>query len=326
MDIGVPNVDLAARDAVLRVVQEDKTSVALARKEVDALDRTLAEQWGIDFHEHGTLWDLLRRAGDQDAVDHLRDLWDSISSGAELQDERFYNAMAHPELLGPVSSLRRHLILDVTALSIGLYRRLGLNGPILDAGCHAGTVASLVAEAIGREVIGIDPAEEAIEMGLGHPARHPLASLEPGAMPWKSDRRFDMVVSASAMPWSPTTSLPFLKSVGGLLNPGGIAVVMSVGWAAAAPERVRPQLRASGLGFGLADVAGGYGDIPAHFEAEGIVVLIKGGAREYPRRVTELMESEWDRFRDYANADRRPPREKTQAFERALRRQTAAVA
>ena len=45
---------------------------------------------------------------------------------------------AHPELLGPVTSQRRHLLLDGIAAAIGLARYLGLDGDILDIGCHAG--------------------------------------------------------------------------------------------------------------------------------------------------------------------------------------------
>ncbi|WP_149536626.1 class I SAM-dependent methyltransferase [Siccirubricoccus phaeus] len=295
--------------------------IALSRSEIFSLDRALAERWGIDFHEgEFDVWNLLGRAHDTAAVHRMRELFDEVVSGERTEDAEFYGAMAHPAVLGPMTSKRRHLILDVTALSIGLYRHLGLNGDVLDAGCHAGTVASLVAKALGCAVTGIDPVEEAIAFGHAHPARNPGVTLECASIPWSTDRRFAMVISSSAMPWSAPKSLPFLKSVSGLLQPGGVAVVMSVGWAEADPERVRRQLRAAGLGFGYADVAGGFGDIPAKFEAEGIVVLIKGGSSEYPRRIKTLMESEWHLFREYSNTPGRSAREKTQAFERALRR------
>ena len=114
-----------------------------------------------------------------------------------------------------------------------------------------------------------------------------------------------------------------MKAISGLLHPGGVAVVMSMGWVDANPDQLRRQLRVAGLGFGYADVAGGFGDIPAIFEAEGIVVLLKGGGSAYPRKIKPLMESEWRLFRDYANAPGRLPREKTQAFERGLRRDAA---
>jgi SAM-dependent methyltransferase len=110
---------------------------------------------------------------------------------------------------------RRHLILDVTAVAIGLYRYLGLTDDVLDAGCHAGTISSLLAEVLDCDVTGIDLSREAIEFGRKHPARHSRVSLQQASMPWMTDRRFGMVISASAMPWSGPSSLAFLKSISG---------------------------------------------------------------------------------------------------------------
>lgn len=313
-------VDITARDAALHGVQSNKALVALARAELCRIDQTLAQDWGIDFREGATsVWNLLQKLGEETAVARMRALFDAVASGQKREDIEFYNAMAHPSVLGPMTSKRRHLIIDVAACAIGIYRYLGLEGDILDVGCHAGTMSSLLAELLGCQITGIDPAEEAIEQGRAHPARHANVFLEPGSMPWATDRRFTMVVAASVMPWLPPRDLIFLKSLSDVLEPGGVAVIMSGGWAEAAPDRLRRLLRAAGFGFGYADVAGGYGDIPAKFEAEGVVVLLKGGPREYPRKIKNVMESDWHIFRDYANAPATPKREMTQAFERSLR-------
>ena len=64
----------------------------------------------------------------------------------------------------------------------------------------------------------------------------------------------------------------------------------------------------------------GAGGVPPQFEAEGVVVLLKGGTQKLPLNVSELMESEWPQFRKYANASTTSPNEKSQCYERAKRR------
>jgi hypothetical protein len=54
----------------------------------------------------------------------------------------------------------------------------------------------------------------------------------------------------------------------------------------------RRQLKQARLGFGYADVIGGYGEIPLEFSTVKVVVLLKGGGRTLPRNLRLLSENE----------------------------------
>ena len=315
------NILVASRDEELVRLQADKGLFALSLEEVRRLDAALSDCWDIR-HRAGAMsvWDDLAKKSELPSVKRFRALYAEVAAGKRDEDAEFYGAMAHPDILGPATSEHRDMLLDFTATSVGIYRKMGLTGEILDAGCHSGVVASLIASIVDAPITGIDPCSEALDFGRKHPAKHLRVTLEAGSMPWTATRKFDMVLSASAMPRDPARTGAFLRSVGALLNPGGVAVIMSVGWIQADAARTRRQLRMAELGFGLADVAGGFGGMPNEFRAEGLVVLLKGGGRDYPRRIGELMESEWNRFRDYANFSACLPSEKTQSYERAKRK------
>ncbi len=313
------------RDAMLSKIQTDKGCVALNVEELVELDQSLASEWDVDFRTSDSFWPYLATAGDQAAIARFERAFQKVASGQKSEDDSdLYSAMAHAEIIGPVTSHRRHLILDLTAMAIGLYRHLGLSGNILDAGCHVGIMSSLLAARLGKHVVGIDPSANAISFGKSHAARHSSVNLIEASIPWHTHIRFDMVISGSALPdgknWEVTAA--HLRNLGTLLSQGGVALIMSADLAEADPDRMRRTLRTAELGFGYADVAGGYGGLPPKFDAEGIVVLLKGGKREFPRKVKLAMESEWDFFKEYSNTPGRPTREKTQAFERACRHRT----
>ena len=138
-------------------------------------------------------------------------------------------------------------------------------------------------------------------------------------MPWNVGLRFDFAIAIDSMPDGGGARATFLRSLGDILAPGGVAVVSSTSWVNADIDVTRRQMRRAGLGFGYADVIGGYGEIPVQFSTVGVVVLLKGGGRTLPRNLRQLMENEWPQFRDYANTSSTPQSEKTQAFERSLR-------
>lgn len=313
------------RTAVLRLdhldrVQADKALIALAPDEVRALDRALSEGWGIDFPVTDAAGHL-PAVTDRDAARRFDKAYMTVAAGRVGEEASgFYDAIAHPELFGVVTSLRRHLIIDVAALVIGLCRSLSLSGEVADIGCHGGFLGSLVADATGLRVCGIDPSAEAIAFGNSNPAMSPRVELVKASVPWRPERQFELVLSSSVMQPQPASRAAHLKNTAELLVPGGIGVIVSSAWAEADVPVLRRQLTRVGLGFGYADVVGGYGNFPRRFEAEGVCVFVKGASRDFPRKVRFLMESEWDRyFRDYANSPTTPAREKTQAFERALR-------
>jgi hypothetical protein len=129
-----------------------------------------------------------------------------------------------------------------------------------------------------------------------------MLNLVEAAIPWDTSARFDLVIAIDGMPQEAAKMGPYLRGLSELLNPAGIAVVVSSYWKNADVEVTRRQLRQARLGFGYADVVGGYGNVPPRFEASGFLVFLKGGTRQLPRQFRTLMESEWRRFQVYANA------------------------
>jgi hypothetical protein len=103
-----------------------------------------------------------------------------------------------------------------------------------------------------------------------------------------------------------------------LLEPNGLAIVVWLDWLEAAKTTLK-QLRRAALGFGYADVVGGFGGIPPHLEATRALVFLKGGHVELPPSVLEeLSAREWNlHFRDYVDAS------KTCLSQRKLRHSSA---
>jgi SAM-dependent methyltransferase len=301
----------AERDRTLALVQGEKTMVALSPEEVRHLDLRLVDAWGIQFpSDANSVEELLAGALDRTAVDRFikarGEASDALTRGdghSTLSIEaNLFDAMVHADIFGPITSLRRHLILDGICTALGLVQRLGLDGDVLDVGCHAGFVGSLLAEALGRPATGIDPSSAAIAFGRSYRGRSPMLNLVEAAIPWDTSARFDLAIAIDGMPQEAAKMGPYLRGLSELLNPAGIAVVVSSYWKNADVEVTRRQLRQARLGFGYADVVGGYGNVPPRFEASGFLVFLKGGTRQLPRQFRTLMESEWRRFQVYANA------------------------
>jgi SAM-dependent methyltransferase len=288
----------------------------------------LAAVWGIAFPGTVASWEeLLPRSAHSPSVKRYIKAYDQVAQAMVRDDKRalaaaeaqLYDALADPIILGPVTSQRRHLILDGICMAIGLARAISINSKIVDIGCHAGFVSTTLSECLGCSVVGIDPSDAAITLARSRSADMPRVEFYRAAMPWNVDSRFDFAIAIDSMPDGSGARAIFLRSLGDILVPGGVAIVSSMSWVNADIDVTRRQMRMAGLGFGYADVIGGYGEIPVQFEAEGVVVLLKGGRRRLPRNLRQLMENEWAQFRDYANKPSTLQSEKTQAFERSLR-------
>jgi hypothetical protein len=109
----------AERHRTLDLIQLDKTRVAIGLDEVAHLDSRLTEAWGIRFVEDAkSIADLLARVADRGAADRFIAAHDeaavALASGTGssiLQAEKtLFDTIAHPEILGPVTSTRRHII------------------------------------------------------------------------------------------------------------------------------------------------------------------------------------------------------------------------
>ena len=317
------------RLAILQSVGNNRAQCALPLDQLREIDQALANNWNIDFHDRQTLEDLLPRTAGVGPVTSYWRAHDLVAEAlrrgalraADEVNEALYDALADPYVFGPVTSSRRAFILDATALTIGLYEKLQLEGPVLDVGCHSGFTTQILASNLRKPIVGLDPSTQAIGRGRERILKDPYARLVVGRMPWDTEERFDLILAIDSMPDKSTEIGQFLRGIGNVLNPAGIAIVVSMHWIGADVERTRVHLKLAQLGFAYADVVGGYQGLPPSFDAECGVVFIKGAAGELPRKLREMSEIDWPRFRDYANSPSTPLREKTQAFERAARLQ-----
>jgi len=315
--------DLAReRDAALAKLSNERTGIAVSADEVLEVDRLLRDRWRIDLVQtnHG-LEEYLRSVPLSAAVALGLKAFDSKATAQrKMSGERFmYEAMADPELCGLVTSSRRHVLIDTICLACALFRALRMSGPILDVGCHIGIAPSIISRVFGIPTTGIDPVRSAIETGISLLKDHPHVQLIHAAVPWVTNSRFDMVTAIDSLPDEAPAQASFLKGLGALLNDGGVAIITSQHWPFVDVPTLRRQLGLAGLGFGLGDIAGGFGGMPTEFGVESVVCLIKGGKQQFPRDIKRVGSTDWDVFRDYANAADTPAREKTQAFMRARR-------
>jgi SAM-dependent methyltransferase len=297
-----------------------KNNLGLPLADLDALDQVLSDQWQIDF----VLTDLdLREHVERNVASPTREeflaAYDSAAQSLRKggSEDAIYARMSTPSLLGLVTSKRRHFLLDSVALAVSLLRQLRIDGPILDAGCHAGVASHALAQLVPNPIIGIDPIAEAIEYANERADPSGRVSFVRAGLPWKATERFECVMAIDSMPGGAGDRAMFLRGVSDLLVDGGVAMIVSNTWVEADAAVLRRQLSGSQLGFAMADVVGGFGGMPTQFAAEGVLVLVKGASESLPRRLRDAMESDWPSFRDYANAPGVPARMKTQAFKRS---------
>jgi SAM-dependent methyltransferase len=306
-----------------------KRGIVVTPEDLRQIDEALVARWQIDFiSTPATLLEYMEALPEGET--RTRGLAafkaDVATRGGSSGEQNMYEAMADPQLCGLVTSSRRHYLLDAVAMAIALYRTLGLTGPILDVGCHVGVAPDLMAEILGVPVVGLEPVDAAVRIGSERLSGRPDVSIVHGAIPWQTDSKFQLITAIDSMPGNVGDRSVYLRGLSQVLDAGGIALIVSATWVQADVIVLRRQLEAAGLGFGFADVVGGYGGMPTAFNVEGCVCLIKGGKQPFPRKIGEVMESEWDRFKAYANSTTTPAREKTQAFMRsALQAKASAV-
>ena len=169
-----------------------------------------------------------------------------------------------------------------------------------------------------NHIIGIDPLSKAIETAKDRMSDRDNLTFEVAAVPWRTDKRFGFVISIDSMPENLAAREKYLEGVSNVLCDGGIALIISKHWIDTKIKTLRQQLASAKLGFGFADVVGGYGDFPTQFSVEGCLVLVKGMPMKAPNSLILDMNSNWNLFRDYANFPTTLDWQKTQAFKRAL--------
>jgi SAM-dependent methyltransferase len=296
------------------------------RHVVERIDALLREHWLLDLTP-----DKARIELKYPDLERRMTVYDEASERAvakagpndETDEREVFRLLAHPGVFAVVGSNRRHYILDGIALAVGMLRRFGLKGPVLDVGCHAGTTVDILARLTPNHIVGLDPIGVAIDTARRQSAGLPNAEFHRGMLPWKATTPFDLTLCYDVFQHIPTARhMQAVASLGSSAREGAFVVITATDITARDWLRnLRPMLANAGLGYVTTDVLGGHGGYPdPSFLAAAVLVLRKGCTTPVPIDIDDLAARQWDRFfKDYANATTTPAREKTQAFERARR-------
>jgi SAM-dependent methyltransferase len=306
------------REDVCRHLADDKRRLGLPLLAVRGIDEYLRAEWNIAPPVHPSGWaEELARVSGADLYHRYRNLHDQratyVCRGKEAPshlDSRFYDLIADDRISGFIHSQKRVFILDAAALLVHLATRLEAVGPVLDVGCHIGYHAILLGRETGREVLGIDRSGPAIEAARrktppGLNIRFDTTPLKAGAF----SQHFDFVYAVDSV--APIGNN--LANLSRVLKPHGVLMLVNR-LSYFEDGQFRRDLTAAGLGFGLADVIGGWLGEGREFAGTAVLVLIKGTEKPLPPDLRRQTEEGWAFFTDYANEPTTPRDEKTQAF------------
>jgi SAM-dependent methyltransferase len=303
---------------ICRKMAVDKRLLGLPLKSVRDIDDYMQNEWKIAPPTHPENWDSeLRRVAGADLCARFKYLYDRqadyLSRGKTIPQDietRFYDVIADPRISGFIHSQKRTYILDTAALLMHLVSKLEIAGPILDIGCHVGYHSILLNREFDHEVHGIDLSKSAISIAKQRAAQG--ARIHFDNMPLESEslrERFDFVYAANSIKLDAKS----LRVISRTLKPNGVAVIVRGKNEDFGMHRTG--LLACGLGFGFADVIGGWLGDARGFEAEFVLVLIKGIDSVIPDDIDQEAESGWNNhFKEYANTPGIPSEEKTQAY------------
>lgn len=300
-----------------------KNSLGLSQNELERVDEALSDRWGVDFIETSlSLGEYVAQHGlahmEQQKRFAAAHEAHSRRASRGKGGEEFYAAICEPGFLSIVTASRRPILIDSISVAATLIRATKIDGKVLDVGCHAGIADEMLSNLIPNEIWGIDPCAKAIETARARLSdRRTLTFLKAG-MPWTSIERFEFVLSIDSMPKNVGDRAVYLKGIADILVDGGVALIVSQWWGDIDITVLQRQLKNFRLGYGLADVVGGLGDMPTVFVAEGCLVLVKNASDPVPRKLRLAMERDWMAFSEYANDTRTADRYKTQAFKRAV--------
>lgn len=312
--------NVAFVEAQLVELAENKNKISLTAQEVRDVDQFLVDKWEVDCIEtHLSLEQTLDELDEPELRNKAQKAYaEAVRSLKKVGgDAPLYDAMADPKLCGLITSKRRHLILDSIAFVAAIARALDIKGAVLDVGCHVGIIPDALQSLISNPIVGLEPIASAVKVAEHRVSNSAQLQFFKGEIPWRTDQRFEMISAIDCMPPNPGDRGAFLRGLSDLLDDGGVAVVVSAYWVDAELDTLRRQLAMRKFGFGLADVVGGWGGMPSCIEAEGVVILIKGGKVKFPSKIRSEIERNWRSFAEYANSGQATSREMTQAFHRA---------
>lgn len=311
-----------SREDVCKKVMQNKLLLALPLDQVMEIDTYLKKDWGIRLPSDPEKFEkeLLKAAGSK-----LRKEYNSLYGKQEnyllsgepipsALEQKFYDLIADEKIAGLIHSKKRTFILDAAALIVWLIKNLNISGPILDIGCSIGYHCGVVGKFTGFEITGIDSSKKSISEAIRRNKN--IAGTIFKATTIENEEfveKFDFTYAIDSIEINKANLHLIFKS----LKPNGIALLIDDLDVFTSSE-FKKTLASENLGFGFADVTGGWIGEETGFEAKTVLVLIKGGNHSLPIDLKQQAESGWDNhFKDYANDKTTREDQKTQAYCRA---------
>ena len=311
-----------SREEVCRKIVKDKQLLALTFAQVMAIDTYLKEEWGIKLPSDPKKFEkeLIKAAGGKLRKDYNtlnNKQAEYLISGEPVPpalEQKFYDLIADEKIAGLIHSKKRTFILDAAALIISLIKNLHVSGPILDIGCSIGYHCGVVGKFAGLEIVGIDSSK--ITISEANRRNKTTAGTTFKATTIENEEfeeKFDLVYAIDSIEINKAN----LHLISRTLKPNGIALLIDDLQAFTSAE-FKKALTIENLGFGFADVTGGWIGEETGFEGKTVLVLIKGGTQPLPSDLQQQAESYWDNhFKDYANDKTNREDRKSQAYCRA---------
>ena len=311
-----------SREDVCRKIVQDKLLLALPFAQVIAIDTYLKDEWGIKLPPDPEKFEkeLLKAAGGKLRKDYntLNDKQANyLESGEAIPpalEQKFYDLIADEKIAGLIHSKKRTFILDAAALIISLIKNLNVSGPILDIGCSIGYHCGVVGKFAGLEIIGMDSSKKTITEAKRRNKNTAGTTFKATTIENEEfAEKFDLVYAIDSIEINKAN----LHLISRTLKPNGIALLINDLELFTSPE-FKKALAIENLGFGFADVTGGWIGEETGFETKTALVLIKDGTHPLPSDLQQQAESGWDNhFKDYANDKTTRTDQKTQAYCRA---------
>jgi len=286
---------------------------------VRRIDASLRTNWGMDLApSHDELEAAIEKAASPSLYRKYQRLHDEQASfltfGQAIPEDieaAFYDVIADPRISGLIHSQKRAMILDAGCLLVHLARALRLEGPALDIGCNSGYHAAAIATETGMRVHGVDVSVKAIAEAKRLTASVPGLAFDQSSLDAPEIQgAFEMVYAVRSIDLTPA----FAITLAGLLQPGGVAVVVPPN-PPDTDKRTIDAIAASGLGFAFSEVVGGWQGEGRGFEAGFTAVFVRGGNRPMPADVIDQAQLGWNQhFKGYANDPKTAHHEKTQAY------------
>ena len=299
-----------------KTTSSNKAKIALPWADMERLETFLDKSFGIKkLPDNYDVLAAIRDACGDDVAEQYQILNERQLQGRDpcvrSQTKRaFYDLISADPLLGLVHSTRWPYILDGAAYLTALIRALGIEGPFIDIGCHAGYHALWLVTECGINGRGVDISQDAVRYARERTADF---GISPARLVFDSQTiRTRAPVGGYALVYSIngpiTLAQRSFEEVSNILGDGGVFI-----WVGQVAEyerkRVRDDLTKVGMTLLFGDVIGGW-DGKA-FLARVVLVIAEGAESCGSEDVTIEIESVWKGFSDYCNTDGRMGSEKT---------------